>query len=157
MLPVMLNCWDWARMAVPVVVTWIRLIWKPWPVGQPEEGASTVTEPLEVRTFCCKTSLTFGYTTWWWEEIAGGARSMRTARKHGFWRGKNKNRTETNHVDQGDGEAGRIGRDGTPGDSLSVLGSIPKGTFHRARDSDAQGGGNEHKGCRESGEGTHFS
>lgn len=27
--PVMLNCWDCARMATPVGFCWIKLIWKP--------------------------------------------------------------------------------------------------------------------------------
>jgi len=62
-VPVMLNCWDCARMATPVGLFWTRLIWKPLPVGQPEEGAVTEVDPEEVRTFCFKTALVFGYTT----------------------------------------------------------------------------------------------
>lgn len=58
--PVMLNCWDWARMATPVGFCWNKLIWNPLPVGQPEEGAFTVAEPEEVVTSCCKTMLMFG-------------------------------------------------------------------------------------------------
>lgn len=68
-VPVMLNCWDCARMATPVVVFWIRLIWKPLPVGQPEEGAFTVAEPSAVETSSFKTILTFGYVTMFTKEI----------------------------------------------------------------------------------------
>jgi len=62
-VPVMLNCLDCARMATPVGLFWTRLIWKPLPVGQPEEGAVTEVDPEEVRTSCFKTVLVFGYTT----------------------------------------------------------------------------------------------
>ena len=60
MVPVMLNCWDWARIFTPVGFCWTKLIWKPWPVGQPLEGASTEVESLDVVTFCFRTTLTFG-------------------------------------------------------------------------------------------------
>jgi hypothetical protein len=63
-VPVMLNCFDWVRMPTPVGFVWSKLIWKPWPVGQPEEGAFTVAEPEVVVTPCFITMLTFGYTTW---------------------------------------------------------------------------------------------
>ena len=62
----------------------------------------------------------------------------------------------TNHVNQGDCAASRVSRDGVPSDILGVLGRIPKGTFHRARDGEAQGSDNEQEGCRKSGEGTHY-
>jgi hypothetical protein len=63
-LPVILNCRDWARMATPVACSWIKLIWKPLPVGQPDVGGLTVVDPSEVRTFCFKTTLVFGYDAW---------------------------------------------------------------------------------------------
>ena len=40
---------------------WTKLIWKPWPVGQPLEGPSTLDEPLEVRTPVFKTTLRGGF------------------------------------------------------------------------------------------------
>ena len=51
-------------MATPVGFCWTKLIWKPEPVGQPEEGASTVAEPAEVRTSFFRTTLTFGVTAY---------------------------------------------------------------------------------------------
>lgn len=62
-VPVILNCWDWARMATPVGFCWTMLIWKPLPVGQPVEGPFTVVEPSEVETFCFKRTLILGYIT----------------------------------------------------------------------------------------------
>jgi len=59
-VPVMLNCWDWARMLTPVGFSWTKLIWKPLPVGQPLEGPSTVVEPPEEGTFSFKVALKFG-------------------------------------------------------------------------------------------------
>jgi len=59
-VPVILNCSDWARMAFPVGFFWTKLIWKPLPVGQPVAGPSTVVEPEEVRTFSFNMMLTFG-------------------------------------------------------------------------------------------------
>lgn len=59
-VPVMLNCSDWARIAFPVGFRWTRLIWKPLPVGQPVAGPSTVAEPEEVRTLSFNMMLTFG-------------------------------------------------------------------------------------------------
>lgn len=61
-VPVMLNCWDWARMATPVGFCWTKLIWNPLPVGQPLEGPSTSMDPAEVRTFSFKGVLMFGVT-----------------------------------------------------------------------------------------------
>lgn len=81
-VPVMLNCWDWARMATPVGFGWTKLIWKPWPVGQPEEGAFTVVEPEEVVTPSFKEMLTFGYATWGKNGLRGTARKERTNGKH---------------------------------------------------------------------------
>lgn len=60
-VPVMLNCWDWARMPGPVGFCWTKLIWNPTPVGQPVEGPSTVVVFSEVRTFSFKTTLTLGF------------------------------------------------------------------------------------------------
>jgi len=45
-------------MAAPVC--WTKLIWKPLPVGQPEEGPFTVVVLEEVETSCFKTMLTLG-------------------------------------------------------------------------------------------------
>jgi hypothetical protein len=60
-VPLMLNCWDWARMALPVVpFSWMMLIVKPLPVGQPAGGPSTVVEPGAVLTFRFKMTLMFG-------------------------------------------------------------------------------------------------
>jgi len=59
-VPLMLNCWDWARMLTPVGFTWIKLIWKPLPVGQPLEGPSTVVDPPDEETFSFKVTLRFG-------------------------------------------------------------------------------------------------
>lgn len=56
-VPVMLNCWDWARMFIPVGFSWTKLIWKPSPVGQPLAGPSTVAEPPEEGTFSFKVVL----------------------------------------------------------------------------------------------------
>ena len=47
-------------MALPVVVCWTKLIWKPLPVGQPVAGPSTVAEPEEVRILSFNTVLKFG-------------------------------------------------------------------------------------------------
>jgi len=60
-VPVMLNCWDWARMLTPVGLFWTRLIWKPLPVGQPVEGLFTAAASPAERTFWLKTTLMFGY------------------------------------------------------------------------------------------------
>jgi len=68
-LPVILNCRDWARMETPVAWSWIKLIWKPLPVGQPDAGGLTVVDPSEVRTFCFKTMLVFGYDAMLTKEI----------------------------------------------------------------------------------------
>jgi len=84
-LPVMLNCWDWARMATPVGFCWTKLIWKPWPVGQPDEGAFTVAEPGEVETSCFKTMLVFGYTTMFTKEIVKLVGSVETEFHATFW------------------------------------------------------------------------
>ena len=59
-VPVMLNCWDWTRMATPVGFCWTKLIWKPLPVGQPTAGPSTVVEPPSVGTLAFKMTLMFG-------------------------------------------------------------------------------------------------
>lgn len=48
-------------MLTPVGFNWMKLIWNPLPVGQPEEGPSTVVESLEVRTFSFKVVLMVGY------------------------------------------------------------------------------------------------
>jgi hypothetical protein len=69
-MPVMLNCLDWPRMPTPVMFVWSKLIWKPWPVGQPEV----------VATPCFKSMLTFGYTTWR-EQINGVAQKVRMKRE----------------------------------------------------------------------------
>jgi hypothetical protein len=79
-MPVMLNCLDWARMPTPVGFVWRKSIWKPWPVGQPEEGAFMVVEQEGV-TPCFKTMLTFGYTTWR-EQINAVAEKVRMNHVH---------------------------------------------------------------------------
>jgi hypothetical protein len=70
-VPVMLNCWDWARMAAVSSLT--KLIVKPLPIGQPAAGPFTVVEPREVLTFPFKTELMFGNTCC--EERSTGANS----------------------------------------------------------------------------------
>jgi len=59
-VPVMLNCCDWARILTPVGFSWIKLIWKPLPVGQPLDGPSTEVVPLEEGTFSFRVTLRFG-------------------------------------------------------------------------------------------------
>jgi len=60
-----------------------------------------------------------------------------------------------NHVYQDDCEVSGVSADGIPTDGLSVLACIPKGTFDRACDGEAEGGGGEQESCRENGGGTH--
>ena len=79
-VPVMLNCWDWARIFVPVGFSWTKLIWKPWPVGQPLEGPSTEVEFSEVRTFSFKEMLMFGVDCC--GECSGTAQIVRTVGKY---------------------------------------------------------------------------
>ena len=59
-VPLMLNCCDWARIWVPLEFIWTMLSWKPGPVGQPEEGPFNVVDPSEVVTFCFTTILIGG-------------------------------------------------------------------------------------------------
>jgi len=141
-VPVMLNCWDWARILTPVGFSWTKLIWKPLPVGQPLDGPSTVVEPPEEGTFSFKVALKFGV------DCCRRIMGKRGSRLGG-------NATETNHVNQDDGEVGGVSADGTPGDGLGPLAGIPGGILARAGDGEGQGGGSEEEGSGEGGEGTH--
>ena len=138
-VPVMLNCWDWARMLTPVGFCWTKLIWKVFPVGQPLAGPSTVVEPPAELTFSLKGTLRFGVTCWKGkdEHHLGG------------------NATETNHVNQDDREVGGVSGDGSPRDSLAPRASIPGGTLSRTGDGKGQSGGGKEEGGGEAGEGTH--
>jgi len=84
-VPVMLNCWDWARMPTPVGFCWIKLIWKPLPVGQPLAGPSTVVEPLEVVTSCFKTTLMFGVDTMLTKAMVKLEGSLETVLQETVW------------------------------------------------------------------------
>ena len=59
-VPLMENCGDWARMAVPLEVIWTTLTWKPLPVGQPEAGPLTMVEPSAVETLFFRMTFTLG-------------------------------------------------------------------------------------------------
>lgn len=59
-VPLMVNCGDWARMAVPLELIWTTLTWKPLPVGQPEAGPLTMVEPSAVETLFFRRTFTLG-------------------------------------------------------------------------------------------------
>ena len=64
---------------------------------------------------------------------------------------------ETNHVNQDDGEVGRVGADGGPRDALRPLAGIPGGILAGTVDGEGQGSGSKEEGGGEDGEGTHYS
>ena len=142
-VPLMVNCGDWARIPTPLAVCWTKLIWKPWPVGQPLEGPSTVVEPLEVSTPCFKVMLTLGFFCC----------KERTVSECGFRLCRNA--METNHVGQEDREVGGVAGDGIPGDGLRLLAGIPGSTVGGAGNGEGQGGGGKEEDRGEGREGTH--
>ena len=61
---------------------------------------------------------------------------------------------ETYHVDQGDGEVGRVSRDSSPGDTLTLLAGVPGCLFGGTVDGCGPCGGGK-ESCEEDREGTH--
>lgn len=61
---------------------------------------------------------------------------------------------ETYHVDQGDGEVGRVSRDSSPGDALTLLAGVPGCLFGGTIDGRGPCVGCK-ESCEEDREGTH--
>jgi len=69
-------------------------------------------------------------------------------------RWSNKSAMGTDHVNQGNGEVGRVSSDGSPSDILTPGGGVPAGILARAGNGQGPRGGCK-EGCGEDGEGTH--
>ena len=142
-VPLMSNCWDWARMAPPRTT----LIWNPMPVGQPEGGASTMVELSAVTTFSFRVMLTLGYDPCNWAKAT--VREWRYLSLAG-------DAIKTDHVSQDERKAGRVGGDGSPSDRLTLFARVPGGILARASDSGSPSAEGKKDDCGKYGKGAHF-